>query len=130
MYSRLCKIYYAFYYFSCKDLADDPFKACFGCDTNISDSFQTNYDQYGNFYPDRFNDYDYAEERQTGEFFMATAQKRRLICRNKRGGRVARSDCRIRIDRLMQLRAETYGRAQQFIQSENYLSPEDINIIR
>ena len=61
---------------------------------------------------------------------MATAQKRRLICRNKRGGRVARSDCRIRIDRLMQIRAETYGRAQQFIQSENYLSPEDINIIR
>ena len=116
--------------FRCKDLREDPFKACFGCDPVISDAFQTNYDQYGNFYPEGFVDYEFAEERQTGEFFMATSQKRRLICRNKRGRRLERSQCRIRVDRLMQLRAETYGTVQQFIQSEKYLSPEDINIIR
>ena len=70
------------------------------------------------------------EERQTNEFFQATSQKRRLICRNTNGIRLARSQCRIRVDRMMQLRIETYGRVQQFVQSENYLSPEDINIIK
>ena len=66
-------------------------------------------------------------DRQSGEMFQATRQSRRIICgTGTNGGR----RCRLRIDRAMQFRRITYGRAIQFIQSEQYLSNDDVDIIR
>ena len=66
-------------------------------------------------------------DRQSGEMFQATRQSRRVICgTGPNGGR----RCRLRIDRAMQFRRITYGRAIQFIQSEQYLSNDDVDIIR
>ena len=70
--------------------------------------------------------YDYID-RQTGEMFQATTQSRRVICgMGPNGGQ----NCRLRIDRAMQFRRVTYGRAIQFIQSEQYLGNDDVDIIR
>ena len=66
-------------------------------------------------------------DRQSGERFQVTRQSRRLICRrNPFGGRT----CKLRVDRAMQLRAATYARAQQFVQSEQYLSNDDVDFLR
>ena len=65
-------------------------------------------------------------DRQTGEVFQATAQNRRVVCvRGELGG----LRCRLRIDRAMQLRGVSYGRALQFIQSEQYLGDDDVDAI-
>ena len=66
-------------------------------------------------------------DRQTGEMFQATSQSRRVICgMGPNGGQ----RCRLRIDRAMQFRRVSYGRAIQFIQSEQYLGNDDVDIIR
>ena len=66
-------------------------------------------------------------DRQTGEVFQATSQNRRVICtRGPEGGQ----RCRLRIDRAMQFRRVSYGRALQFIHSEQYLGDDDVNLIR
>ena len=100
--------------FRCVDPADDPFMACLGCD-------EVKYDHYG--YHTDTNHID----RQTGEVFQATSQSRRVICQTgEQGGQ----KCRLRIDRSMQMRNVKYGRALQFIQSEQYLGDEDVDLIR
>ena len=96
-----------FTHFRCVLPIDDPFAACFGCDIKIRKK--------------RYID------RQTNEMFLATSQSRRVICRS---GLLGRQICSIRVDRAMELRRVTYGRGLQFIQSEQYLSDEDISIIR
>ena len=123
-------------HYSCIDPRDDHLKACFGCENAASSrssfyassSFQTHYDHYGTFYPNGYQDY-YINliDRQSGERFKATRQSRRIICRRDPAG-VRR--CKLRVDRSMQMRQITYGRAIKFIQSEEYLSDEDLNIIR
>ena len=65
--------------------------------------------------------------RQTGEVFQATSQNRRVVCSTGPNGG---QRCRLRIDRAMQLRRVSYGRALQFIQSEQYLGDDDVNIVR
>ena len=70
--------------------------------------------------------YSYAN-RQSGEVFQATSQNRRVICGSDPNGNMR---CRLRIDRAMQLRRVSYGRALQFIQSEQYLGDDDVAIIR
>ena len=94
-------------YFRCVLPSDDPFIPCFGCDSRR-----------------RIKRY---IDRQTNEMFLATAQSRRVICRS---GIAGRRLCSVRVDRAMELRRVTYGRGLQFIQSEQYLSDEDISIIR
>ena len=94
-------------YFRCVLPRDDPFAACFGCGVEIRKK--------------RYID------RQTNEMFFATAQSQRVVCRS---GMLGRRACSIRVDRAMELRSVTYGRSLQFIQSEQYLSDEDISIIR
>ena len=59
--------------------------------------------------------------------FQATAQNRRVICST---GELGGRRCRLRIDRAMQLRRVSYGRALQFIHSEQYLGDDDVNLIR
>ena len=87
--------------------------ACLGCD-------ESNYDHYGNLYlSNQIN-------RQTGEMFQATQQSRRVMCKNVEG----QQKCRLRIDKAMQFRRVSYGRAIQFIQSEQYLGNDDVDIIR
>ena len=77
---------------------------------------------YGKYY----EFYDFID-RQTGEVFQATAQNRRVVCvRGQSGG----TRCRLRIDRAMQLRGVSYGRALQFIQSEQYLGDDDVDVFR
>ena len=66
-------------------------------------------------------------DRQTGEMFQATTQSRRVLCSP---GPQGRQRCRLRIDKAMQFRRVTYGRAIQFIQSEQYLGNDDVDIIR
>ena len=113
----------------CTDPKDDLFTPCFGCDASPKDIFQTNFDHHGNFHSTGYIDNGFSIERQTGESFDATRQSRRLICRpgiqNTRG-----RNCRLRVDRMMQIRSRSYMRAYQFVQSEEYLSEEDVNIIR
>ena len=109
----------AFSFFSCDGPNDDPFKACFGCQQYFN-NFYGNKTSYGNTYHQDYWD------RQTSEYFTATKQSRRLICQN----RLDRRNCRIRIDRAMELRSETYMRVLRFIQSEEYLSEDDLDIIR
>ena len=107
---------YLFLVFSCIGPEDDPFRPCFGCE-----GFKARY-IYGSDYQ---NDIERSyNSRQTGETFEATRQSKRILCRN------GRSFCRLRIDRGMQLRKKTYARAQEFVQSEQYLSQEDIDILR
>merc|ERR1712018_684583 len=96
----------------CHDPADDPFMACLGCD-------ETGYDHYG--YHTGTNSID----RQTDEVFQATGQSRRVICQTGDDGG---QRCRLRIDRSMQMRRVAYGRALQFIQSEQYLGDEDVDL--
>ena len=103
---------------------EDPFRACFGCENAQA---KTSYDHYGNYYPDGYQDYSHNIERQTGERFQVTRQSRRVVCRIGPNGR---RGCKLRIDRAMQIRVATYGKASQFIQSEQYLSPDDLDIIR
>ena len=108
-------------YCRCIDPRDDPFRTCFGCEDAAAVRARSHDPSY----------YDYAYnfiDRQSGERFQVTRQRRRLICRRNAdgGGR----SCKLRISRGMQLRKATYGRVQQFVQSEQYLSRDDIDIIR
>ena len=110
-------------YFRCNLPNDDPYTACFGCENEIPPTV---------FNRRKKHVYDYFEfndniDRQTGEMFQATEQSRRVICGTGANGG---QRCRLRIDKAMQFRRVTYGRAIQFIQSEQYLSDEDVDIIR
>ena len=46
------------------------------------------------------------------------------MCRN------GRANCNLRVDRGVQLRVKSYARTQEFIQSEQYLTQEDLDILR
>ena len=107
-------------YYRCVDPTDDKFRTCFGCD-EAAFSIRSRSANY----------YDYAHnfiDRQTGEQFQVTGQNRRLICQPGAAGGPRR--CKLRVSRGMQLRKTTYGRVQQFVQSEQYLSNDDVDIIR
>ena len=67
-------------------------------------------------------------ERQSGESFRATQQRMRLIC--PRGSRTNGAGCRIRASRAIEIRQLPYRRIQKFIQAEEYLSGDDIEILR
>jgi len=112
----------------CADPIDDPFTACFGCDNVSSKTYQTNFDHDEQYYPQGYQDYGDSIDRQAGESFKATQQSMRLVCR--RSGAGGRQSCRLRIDRMMEVRNETYGTANLFFQDERYLSEEDLNIFR
>ena len=102
-------------FYSCTLPSDDPFRSCFGCEDNANRK---------NYQHQKINSY---IDRQTGEMFQATSQNRRVICiRGSEGGQ----RCRLRIDRAMQFRGISYGRALQFIHSEQYLGDDDVNLIR
>ena len=114
--SFFIQVYITFFAFSCSGPKDDPFRPCFGCEGASARNI------YGNDY---FNDIERSFiSRQTGERFQTTRQSRRLVCRN------GRANCRLRVDRGVQLRRRTYARAQQFVQSEQYLTDEDTDILR
>ena len=102
-------------FFSCTSPSDDPFRACFGCE-NDKTKRNSNHPRFLNFI-----------DRQSGEVFQATSQNRRVICGKDPLGNMR---CRLRIDRAMQLRRVSYGRALQFIQSEQYLGDDDVSLIR
>ena len=103
------------FFFSCTAPNDDPFKSCFGCEDDATSR---------NDNRPKFHTY---TDRQSGEVFQATSQNRRVICGKDPLGNMR---CRLRIDRAMQLRRVSYGRALQFIQSEQYLGDDDVSIIR
>ena len=107
-------------YYRCVDPTDDPFRTCFGCD----DAAFSIRSRSANYYDYAYNFID----RQTGEQFQVTRQNRRLICQPGEAGGPRR--CKLRVTRGMQLRKTTYGRVQQFVQSEQYLSNDDVDIIR
>lgn len=87
--------------------------SCFGCEDNSRSGFNHQFVSY--------------IDRQSGEVFQATSQNRRVICGT---GPMGGQRCRLRIDRAMQFRRVNYGRALQFIQSEQYLGNEDIDVVR
>ena len=106
------------FYCRCDGPNDDPFRACFGCEENLKRS---------SFFHDyTYHFYNGFIDRQTGERFRASRQSRRLICSN----RIRRNSCRLRVDRAMELRSRTYMRALQFIQSEEYLSNDDLDLLK
>ena len=107
-------------YHRCVDPRDDPFRTCFGCEDDAAVNARSHDPSY----------YDYAYnfiDRQSRQRFQVTRQRRRLICTRNAGG--GGRSCKLRISRGMQLRTATYGRVQQFVQSEQYLSRDDIDII-
>ena len=106
-----------FILFSCVMPQDDPFRSCFGCEDENQNRYYVHQRQSYHGYIDR----------QTGEMFQATTQSRRVLCSP---GPRGRQRCRLRIDKAMQFRRVTYGRAIQFIQSEQYLGNDDVDIIR
>ena len=106
--------------FSCIGPEDDPFRPCFGCE-----GFKARY-IYGNDY---HNDIERSFiSRQTGEHFQATRQSKRIVCRN------GRRNCRLRVDPGVQLRKRIKQIQRKFKRfkrkSEQYLSQEDIDILR
>ena len=102
--------------FSCTGHEDDPFRPCFGCEGFVARQI------YG---IDYYNDIERSFiSRQTGENFQTTKQSRRVICRN------GRQNCQLRVSRGIQLRKRTYARVLEFIQSEQYLTQEDTDILR
>ena len=110
-------IFFFLSFIRCVQPSDDPFRSCFGCD----DELDRKDGKHG-----YSHHYSYVN-RQTGEEFQATSQSRRVVCGNVgTGGR----SCRLRIDRAMQLRMVSYGKALQFIQSEQYLSDDDLSFIQ
>ena len=94
--------------FRCVLPHDDPFRSCFGCESGYEHIFNKPRGHY--------NPKDYP----IGQGFQATNQNGRVIC-----GNAERQTCRLRIDIVMQLRGVTYGRALQFVQSEQYLGDEE-----
>ena len=114
---------------SCQDPADDPFAPCFGCESSKNDVFQTRFDRFNTFY----SNVDYYPEnlidRQIGEAFQTTSQSRRLVCQNRATAGTGRS-CKLRVDKMMQIRRRSYGRALEFAQNEQYLSDDDLDILR
>ena len=101
--------------------SDDPFTSCFGCESEITIKIvkQKRYDY-------THHEFDNFIDRQSEEVFQATAQNLRVICV---AGATGRRRCRLRIDRAMQLRGVSYGRALQFIQSEQYLGDDDVDVV-
>ena len=61
--------------------------------------------------------------RQTGERFQATLQSKRVLCTGE-------GNCVLRISRATQFRSVSFERAQSYVQSEQYLADDDIDIIR
>ena len=112
---------------SCVDAIDDIYTPCFGCDTDSSsrnrDIYQTSFNHNGKAHPNRHHDYPFWIKRQTGESFSATTQSQRVI-RSNNGG------ARLRVDRKMEVRNRSYGETQRFVQNEEYLSDEDLDILR
>ena len=123
--------------YSCVDPMDDLFVPCFPCDNSFETRLHNSTNYYGNgyeenFHPNGYDDYATVIKRQTqetlgSETFQSTAQSRRVICRRTPAG--AR-DCRLRVDRLVQLRGRTYGRSIQFVQNVEYLTQEDLDLVR
>ena len=104
------------FHFRCIDPDDDPYRPCFACEGFTARKVYGK--DYDNFSRTKFM------SRQSGEMFQTTRQSKRIVCSN------GRSNCKLRIDRAMQLRQRSYGDTLQFVQSEQYLTPEDTDIIR
>ena len=100
--------------YSCEGVNDDPFKPCFQCEDVTSRSELPYYA------------YSYID-RQSGEKFQVTRPSRRVVCRR---GPAGRRRCRLRVSRAMQLRQTQYGPSLQFVQAEQYLSTDDLDILR
>ena len=104
-------------FYSCTSSSDDLYRSCFGCENESQNIYYAHQRQSFHTYIDR----------QTGEMFQATTQSRRVLCNQ---GAQGNRRCRLRIDKAMQFRRVSYGRAVQFIQSEQYLTNDDVDIIR
>ena len=105
--------------FSCNGQDDDKFRPCFDCE-----GFEAR-NVYGGSFSDPI-EYKYTS-RQSEESFKATLRSERVVCRIGLSGQVV--DCRLRVDRIMQLRGRSFERALEFVQSEQYLSQEDIDLL-
>ena len=103
---------------------DDPFQPCFQCENTAQE--RNFYKQGGHQYFYARNRYHYLE-RQSGERFEATSQSRRIICPR---GTTRGSRCRIRVSRAIQFRRRSYPRTQRFVHAEEYISGDDLEIIR
>ena len=66
---------------------------------------------------------DHINERKTGEMFESTEPNKRVMCTNGR-------NCKLRIDKSVQIRGTGYGDCFQFAQNERYLTEEDLDIIK
>ena len=108
--------------FRCSHPNDDPYTSCFGCESDVTIKVVKSTHRYDYVSQQLYDTID----RQTGEMFQTTRQSRRVICGR---GQQGRQRCRLRIDKAMQFRRVTYGRAIQFIQSEQYLQNEDVDPI-
>ena len=112
------------YFYSCNDVMDDPFLPCVGCDDSTPRSSFDRRNGFQNGHEDKSFEF---KERQGGETIRATGQGKRIIC--SRGSRTRRR-CRLRISRAIEYRRSTYFQFQRFIQAEQYLSSDDLQIIR
>lgn len=103
----------------CRGNNDDSFRPCFECHTtDPRKSFG-----WGGNNPA----WSILQQRYEGDRFRATKRKSRIIC-----SKTAKSghSCRIRTSRAIELRATSYIRVLQFIQKEQYLTKQDIDIFQ
>ena len=107
----------------CVNVTDDPFRPCFGCETAAPRNSDERNENFFDFEDDSFEYVD----RQTREVFRVTSQRRRLICRRSA---TAGRQCVIRVSRAVELRSRNYIQALRFIQAEQYLSEDDVDILR
>ena len=106
------------FHFSCNGPGDDEYRPCFECE-----GFEAR-KAYGDQF---FDPIEHSHtSRQDGNSFQVTRQSRRVICGI---GMTGEQICRLRVSRAMQLRGRSYTRAQDFVQSEQYLTQEDIDLI-
>ena len=105
--------------FRCRGNTDDTFRPCFECHTtDPRKSFGWGGDNPA---------WNILQQRYERDRFRATKRKSRIICsKTAKNGH----SCRIRTSRAIEFRAVSYIRVLRFIQKEQYLTKEDIDIFQ
>ena len=116
-------IIYNWIFHSCNSLEDDPFVPCFGCDDNAP---RRSFDRRNDPHANETRGFVFKNPR-SGERFWASRKIKRIICRI---GSTTTRRCRLRVSRAVQIRRLPYIRVLKFVQAEEYLSEDDIDIIR
>ena len=110
-----------FPFFRCRGYSDDPFRPCFEKHTTKPRrTFDSKvYNPSWSILEQIYN--------QNGERFRVTQPRSRIICNQSAKSGLS---CRIRTSRAIEFRSFSYLRILRFIQKEQYLTKEDVDIFQ